>query len=304
VNSNGKVGLDGAGMRVSSGSEKVKWTRLVDPSESGMIAVPRSKGPRSAYQRRSSSRKLSLLLVCAAAMIIVSAVAVVALSREGQTKAGIQALPVASFTTSGAGTKTVSVDGSASTSDTGIVSYSWDWGDTVVGMDMTSSHTYLTTGTYTITLTVTDTLGQTDTASHDVDVVNTDIPPTPFLVYGTTYDSDGVTPLPGCAVNITDVQTRTTLIGTVSDGSGVYYADISLLFQSVGDTLYVNATGPAGQTGSNTSTVPSTPYVGVDVTLTSTVIPEFTGIVMPIVGMIAVLVVARVASSRSEKEEP
>ena len=303
MNGNGMVGLDGS-MNADTSAGKVKRTRLVEPSEGGMKVISRSKGFRSAYERRRQSKKVSMLLVCVAALIIVSAFAVAAFGKEAQTRAGIQAAPVASFTAVVTG-PTVNVDGSASTSDTSIVSYDWNWGDNVTGKPgVTSSHTYLITRTYTITLTVTDTLGQKGTSSNAYAVVNSAIPPLPFYVLGTTYASDGVTPLPGCTINITDVRTGTTLIGTVSDGTGFYAGDISLLYQLVGDNVIVNATGPAGETGFGTGVIGTDPYVVIDVTLTSGVIPEFTDIVIPIVGMISIFAVARVASSRRGEEKP
>ncbi len=84
MNSNGKIGLDDAGIRASPGSERTKRTPLVEPAESGMMVISRSKGLGSAYERRSKSKKISVLLVCAAAIIIVSAVAVAALGNGTQ----------------------------------------------------------------------------------------------------------------------------------------------------------------------------------------------------------------------------
>ena len=177
--------------------------------------------------------------------------------------------PVASFiVTSAANAATVTVDASASTG-TGALSYSWNWGDFVTGPSgVTSSHKYLTTLDWTITLTVTDSLGQKGTVSKIVHVVNTAIPPLPWYVVGTIYASDGVTPLSGCTVTITDVRTGTTLIVDIpSDETGFYAGDISPLYQLVGDDLIVNVVGPAGQTGSGTGVVGTDPYVAIDVTM-------------------------------------
>ena len=298
-----KVGLDGAGMRTSSGSETVKRTRLVEPSESGIKVISRSKGFRSAYERGSNSKKVSALIVCVAAIFIVSAVAV-ALGREAPTKAGIQAAPSASYIVTSAGNaSTVTVDASGSSGGTGPLTYSWNWGDFVIGpVGVTSSHYYLAGNFYTIVLTVTDSIGQTGTASKVVQVKNGNPPPFPYTVYGGTFASDGVTPLPFCWVNITDERTGATLYGTQSDNTGAYSVDVSPLVEQTGDTLTVQATAP-GKTGSNTGVVDtSVPYLGIDVTLTATAIPEFTTIVIPIVGMISVLAVASVVSSRRKAE--
>jgi PKD repeat protein len=174
--------------------------------------------------------------------------------------------PVAAFTaTVAANGYVVSVDASASTG-TGTLSYAWDWGDLVTQAGVTATHTYVTNGVYTITLTVKDSTGQTS-VSHDVTISGVPIPPNACLIYGTTWASDGVTPLGGCTITVTDVRTGTTLIGTVSLEDGTYYADISPLFQSAGDTIIVHATGPAGQTGSGTGVLVGTPYLGIDVIL-------------------------------------
>jgi len=176
---------------------------------------------------------------------------------------------VASFTVTVSGA-TVSVDGSASTSSVGIASYSWNWGDSIIGPSgVTASHTYFPPGgTFTITLTVTDALGQKGTASKTVTVVNSALPPPPFLLYGNVWASDGATPVAGCMVTITDVRAGTTFIGIVSDGTGFYYVEnLGPLYPLVGDTIVVNAIGPAGQTGSGTGVVGSDPYLGINVTL-------------------------------------
>lgn len=77
-------------------------------------------------------------------------------------------LPVAAFliALSPTGANSIDVDASSSSDDTGIMTYTWDFGDgTVVDAGSTTSHTYQNPGSYTVTLTVTDTSSQT--ASHD-----------------------------------------------------------------------------------------------------------------------------------------
>jgi PKD repeat protein len=179
--------------------------------------------------------------------------------------------PVASFTaTVAASGYVVTVDASASTGTGGIVSYSWNWGDLIAQNGLiaaTATHTYATNGVYTITLTVKDTLGQTGSVSHDVTISGVPIPPNTCLIYGMTWASDGVTQLAGCTITITDVRTGTTLLGTMSDDTG-YYNDINILFPSAGDTIIVNAIGPAGQTGSGTGVLGGAPYLEINVILT------------------------------------
>uniref|UniRef100_UPI00351C67C8 disaggregatase related repeat-containing protein n=1 Tax=Methanomethylovorans sp. TaxID=2758717 RepID=UPI00351C67C8 len=83
----------------------------------------------------------------------------------------------------------VSFDGSASTDDKGIASYSWDFdasnGITSEATGVTAMKTYTTAGNYTVTLTVTDTGGQT--SSDTLEVVVTD--PVTSVSYAPLYDN-------------------------------------------------------------------------------------------------------------------
>ncbi len=65
----------------------------------------------------------------------------------------------------------VNFDGSASTDNTGILSYRWNFGDGTTGKGATPVHAYSATGSYTVTLTVPDTALQTATATAAVSVV-------------------------------------------------------------------------------------------------------------------------------------
>ena len=62
----------------------------------------------------------------------------------------------------------VTLDGSASTDDTGIESYSWNFGDGSTGSGVKPTHSYTGAGNYTVTLTVSDKSGQTNTATTAV----------------------------------------------------------------------------------------------------------------------------------------
>ncbi len=160
---------------------------------------------------------------------------------------------------------TVTAD--ASSSAGAGLSYFWDWGDQWTSTGVIRTHSYAYSGEFTITLTVTDQLGQSATESKKVIVTNTQIPPMPFILYGTTYASDGVTPLPDCAISVTVVRSGETLIGPASDSSGMYSCDLSNYIIS-GDTVLVQAKGPSGQRGSSSGVISfDTPYLGVDVTL-------------------------------------
>src|SRR5262249_60226314 len=77
--------------------------------------------------------------------------------------------PVASFTF-GCGALNCAFDASGSTDDSGITSYSWNFGDGQTGSGVTANHTYASAGTFTVLLTVTDTGGQSNTTSRTVTV--------------------------------------------------------------------------------------------------------------------------------------
>ncbi len=99
----------------------------------------------------------------------------------------------------------VSFDGSSSTDDKGVASYSWDFdasnGITSEATGKTVTKTYTKAGTYTVTLTVTDTSNQTNT-----DTVN-------VVVSGTTSTTTSST---------TNTTTGTTPSSTTSTGSSVF----------------------------------------------------------------------------------
>ena len=78
--------------------------------------------------------------------------------------------PTASFTHS-CTNLACSFDGSGSSDDGSIVSYSWNFGDgTPAGSGVNPNHNYSAGGTYSVILTVTDNLGATGTTSQNVSV--------------------------------------------------------------------------------------------------------------------------------------
>ena len=83
--------------------------------------------------------------------------------------------PVAAFSATPNGGEAplpVSFDASASSDDSGIASYAWDFGDGTSGSGQTTSHTYSDAGTYTARLTVTDEEGAVDTETAQITVIN------------------------------------------------------------------------------------------------------------------------------------
>ncbi len=81
----------------------------------------------------------------------------------------VDAPPTANFTFSCSGL-TCAFDGSTSTDDNGISSYSWNFGDNTTGSGAVVNHTFGANGTYTVTLTVTDAATQSDQESKSVTV--------------------------------------------------------------------------------------------------------------------------------------
>ena len=83
----------------------------------------------------------------------------------------------------------VTFDGSASTDDKGITSYSWDFdasnGITSEATGVMTAKAYTTAGTYTVTLTVTDTIGQKSSDTLQVVVNN----PVSSISYAPLYDN-------------------------------------------------------------------------------------------------------------------
>ncbi len=125
-------------------------------------------------------------------------------SRSGSTVPNqIDAAPVANAgadKTATAGSS-VNFDGSASTDDKGVASYSWDFdasnGITSEATGKTTTKTYTNAGTYTVTLTVTDTAGQTATDTVNVVVSGTTTPTGPTTPTNPTTPTDPATSTPG-----------------------------------------------------------------------------------------------------------
>ncbi len=66
----------------------------------------------------------------------------------------------------------VTFDGTGSTDDHGILAYDWDLGDGARDSNPVTTHAYASRASFVVTLTVRDTIGQTDTDTETVDVVN------------------------------------------------------------------------------------------------------------------------------------
>src|SRR3989454_1556602 len=102
--------------------------------------------------------------------------------------------PIASFTestTTASTSVSISFDAAASSDPDGtIVSYSWNFGDGVSAVGVTTVHSYATSGTFTVTLTVTDDSGNPGTSSA-VKTITSDQPPTASFTESSTQVSTG-----------------------------------------------------------------------------------------------------------------
>ena len=92
------------------------------------------------------------------------------------------------FTCSGL---TCTFNGSGSTDDFGIASYSWSFGDGQSGSGAVVSHSYTASGTFTAVLTVIDTASQTDTESRSVVVSSGGAPCTSCTEYTGSLSGTG-----------------------------------------------------------------------------------------------------------------
>jgi serine protease len=98
--------------------------------------------------------------------------------------------PTAAFTFD-CSAMTCTFDGSGSTDDAGITSYSWNFGDGQSGSGAVVSHTYGASGTFTVVLTVTDTASQTDAESKSVIVSSDGAPCTNCTEYTGSLSGTG-----------------------------------------------------------------------------------------------------------------
>ncbi len=148
------------------------------------------------------------------------------------------------------GTVTADARGSDDADSSGIVSYTYDFGDgTVVGPQTaaTASHAYGTTGTFHVTVTVTDASGLTDTASAD-EQVTTRVAQTYQVAQGTgcSDTGPGTAATPFCTIA---AATRKAVAGdTVLVGPGTYREQLT-------PTASGQPGAPITVTGSGPSTV-------------------------------------------------
>jgi hypothetical protein len=135
-------------------------------------------------------------------------------------------------------------------------------------------------------------------------------PPPPYSLIGYTFGPDGFTPIVNAVVTITDTNTGAVLnavsdpdFGIIIDPLTSNYPNLNDLAGGVtdGDEIVVYATEGA-LSGSNSGIV-DTAQASLDLNVVlSNVIPEFSGVVLPVVGMIGMFAIVGVAA-RSRKAQ-
>jgi PKD repeat protein len=162
--------------------------------------------------------------------------------------------PVASFTYT-VNDMTVNVDASGSSSQTGIVSYAWDWGDGTTGSGVTASHTYGLNGSLSA-------IAESGRADKSRVIYE------PHPIFGYTYGPDGVTLLYDCHVIVTNVRTGEFVENMSDPQYGAYIVDMTqfMLGYFIGDVLNVTAT-KGSMFGSAQGLVSSNGYDQIDVIL-------------------------------------
>ena len=169
--------------------------------------------------------------------------------------------------TEGVAPLTVTLDGSTSTDDTGIESYSWDLGDDSDAVTTEStSVTYTIAGSYTVSLTVTDAAGQESTATQLITVTETDIEPTAVIV---ASEIEGEAPLTitldgSTSTDDTGIESYSWDLGDGSDA--VTTASASVTCTEAGSyTVNLTVTDAAGQESTTAQTITVTEPLLVDV---------------------------------------
>lgn len=130
-----------------------------------------------------------------------------------------------------------------------------------------------------------------------------DVPPPPLLIYGWVYYMG--TPVDGATVTLTNQNTGETTDPYVTGSDGFYMLQVADLPSgySAGDVLVVTADKSSEMlTGSGSYTITGTEpgYAQLDINMV--LIPEFPTLIIPVVGMVAVVATVRLA--RGRRNEP
>ncbi len=127
--------------------------------------------------------------------------------------------PPTAFFVTNVSFQTASFDGGGSSAYGGtIASYAWNFGDGTTGTGDTAQHTYATAGNYTVTLNVTDSVGNTGTASEDLEVQ--DAPPPTAVFTSTATHLTGSFDATGSIANSGAITTYAWNFGDGTTGTG------------------------------------------------------------------------------------
>lgn len=118
-------------------------------------------------------------------------------------------------------------------------------------------------------------------------------PPAPYVVFGYTYNADGITPLPFCDVTITDV----TSAGVWTCASGADGKYTYVIEAAEGDTLRAEAVN--GELYGMTEGVAVGGAIQLNIVLSSAEIPELPMVLGPVLGILALVTVAVIWRRRS-----
>jgi PKD repeat protein len=286
------TGTEGIGTSYGYRPPTVENNEMVGYCGSGMKTAPR---PRRSLGLGKHA-KIGMLVAFVATIAALSAMTIAPSVMKADVSGTLP--PVAAFVAY-PNKLNVTVDATDSIDPDGtIVSYDWNFGDGSVASGMNVSHVYATWGTWWITLTVTDNDAMTGTTSTQVTVTSpSDPPPPPFTLFGYIYDSGGNLAFLA-SVTVTDLNTGAVWYAMTDDTYGYYLVYlINETGFTVGDTVLVEAT--LGTDSGFATGVTAEAWIEVDVTMV--VIPEFSMVVLPVIGVVAIAAVVSLSRRRDEK---
>lgn len=139
----------------------------------------------------------------------------------------------------------LSFDGSGSTDNDRIASYTWDFGDETTGSGKICPHTFTKAGTYIVKLTVADAAGRTNSTSVTVTVVDLSINTSyVYANFNVVDGADGTTPVSNAELQISSEDGSMPVATVTTDANG----KVSVLLQQGAYTVHTIAEGCYGRT--------------------------------------------------------